>query len=596
MTVKGIDPMTTDQVLLPVPPEEGDEKPVSRSKNLLLIGFIALLLIGITLVCAVLLIALLTSGGSGVPNVVIQSPDDQAQIPVGQQITLKAIASGAQDIVGLELSVDNSVVASTFNPDTNGASVLTLSKTWTFDTSGSHTISAVAYTARDKASRPETVTIYALSVQAGRTPTTAPTAGPTATATATSEPSKTAVPPPQIEYFQVSPSTINAGGCATLQWGTVTNATEARITQYPEQSSGMAPGLGGVATPGSQSVCPAETTEYTLTASGPGGTSTAKTTLTVLGGLPDLVIDSIGFAPNPAVEGQDTTVTIGIRNTGQGPTGEFKWQWQAGSASFQGRVPGLDVGRTVVVTVIWKPERADPSLATVAQVDTRDQVRESDEGNNQFSAGVQVVMVPRLAKTITIGSEAALDGYQLNVGYGSTVDQIVIGNGQFAASGGQGGELVSRGFVSFDLSAIPVGADILSVELRFYQQAVMGDPYGKLGHLLLECVSYGDSLEPAGYDAPAIGEQMLDVRTASETWYTLSGEPLTSWLRTVTALSLPPSAIGGQRRFQLRLRFAQETDGDGQEDWIAVVPGGTPLAPNDPYEPELIVTYSDGTR
>jgi hypothetical protein len=249
----------------------------------------------------------------------------------------------------------------------------------------------------------------------------------------------------------------------------------------------------------------------------------------------------------------------------------------------------------VVVTVIWKPERADPSLATVTQVDTRDQVRESDEGNNQFSAGVQVVMVPRLAKTIAIRSDAALDGYQLNVGYGSTVDQIVIGNGQFAASGDQGGELVSRGFVSFDLSAIPVGANILSVELRFYQQAMMGDPYGKLGHLLLECVSYGDSLEPAGYDAPAIGEQILDVRTASETWVTLSGEPLTSWLRTVTALSPPPR---GQRRFQLRLRFAQETDGDGQEDWIAVVPGGggTPLAPNDPYEPELIVTYSDGTR
>jgi hypothetical protein len=51
----------------------------------------------------------------------------------------------------------------------------------------------------------------------------------------------------------------------------VTQATSAIIDQ----------GIGGVGTPDTRRVCPTETTTYTLTASGPGGTVTASVTVMV---------------------------------------------------------------------------------------------------------------------------------------------------------------------------------------------------------------------------------------------------------------------------------------------------------------------------
>jgi hypothetical protein len=101
-------------------------------------------------------------------------------------------------------------------------------------------------------------------------------------------------PPPQIEFFRATPETIAAGECAILEWGAVTGATEAVIE----------PGIGGVATPGSQTVCPAQTTEFVLTATGPGGVTTASATVTVQPGPPpegwDPRLDELGVFLEPA--------------------------------------------------------------------------------------------------------------------------------------------------------------------------------------------------------------------------------------------------------------------------------------------------------
>lgn len=116
-----------------------------------------------------------------------------------------------------------------------------------------------------------------------------PSATPAPTETATPMPTDV-IPPPQVEYFQANPGSINAGNCTTLQWGKVDAAEVVSIE----------PGIGGVGTPDSIEVCPTETTEYILTAEGPGGTTTASTTVTVAPGLADLAVDSIVFDPNPA--------------------------------------------------------------------------------------------------------------------------------------------------------------------------------------------------------------------------------------------------------------------------------------------------------
>ena len=55
--------------------------------------------------------------------------------------------------------------------------------------------------------------------------------------------------------------------------------------------------------------------------------------------------------------------------------------------------------------------------------------------------------------TVTLTSQAALDGFQANNGGGNNSVDIRAGNGIMFGSPSQ--ELVTRGFMSFDLSGIP---------------------------------------------------------------------------------------------------------------------------------------------
>jgi peptidoglycan-associated lipoprotein len=71
--------------------------------------------------------------------------------------------------------------------------------------------------------------------------------------------------------IQVNPKAILQGQTATLTWST-TNATDTTID---------GDGIGTVATSGSRSVTPTRSSDYTLTAKGPGGTVEASTRITV---------------------------------------------------------------------------------------------------------------------------------------------------------------------------------------------------------------------------------------------------------------------------------------------------------------------------
>ena len=78
-------------------------------------------------------------------------------------------------------------------------------------------------------------------------------------------------PPPAAPTASLSanPSTVDKGGSTTLTWQT-SNATDVSID-----------GVGAVQPNGSQSVTPADSTTYTLTAKGAGGTQTATARVTV---------------------------------------------------------------------------------------------------------------------------------------------------------------------------------------------------------------------------------------------------------------------------------------------------------------------------
>ena len=573
-----------DLVLPPVPaaaiagapPPSDLDGSGTTSRSPIWVGILIAILAGAAIICMALFVILLLTGGKGTPTVIIQSPAAGAQIGVGNEIVLQATASGAKDITLLELRVDGSLVATTSDP--NGTSSLTVTKAWLFTTPGEHVISADAYTASDKTSKPASVKVTVVASgsrvtstpepeQPTDTPTHTVTPSPTPEDTVT--PTPTSVPPPQVEYFQASPASISAGDCTTLQWGKVTNATEASIE----------PGLGGVGTPGSETVCPIETTTYILTALGPGGTTQASTTVTVIGGLPDLTIDAISFIPTPPLAEQENQVQITIRNAGIGAAGEFNWEWQAGSdATFDGRIYGLGAGQTSVVTVLWSPAQPYESLTTEARVDVDDEVRETDEDNNQFAAVVQVIEAEVEPVTITLTSEKALDGFRLNDGTGNNSKDILVGNGELVNSTT---ELVARGFLSFDLSGIPAGSTVENAELRFYQKEIQGNPYEKLGNLVLEHVYYGASLDDSAYSTPALGTAVLDVETSPQAWYILSDPTIVAWIQSSLETELS--------RQQFRLQFSQETDGDGQEDWVAIQGGGSILGSRE--APQMIITY-----
>ncbi len=82
----------------------------------------------------------------------------------------------------------------------------------------------------------------------------------------------------------VKPASIMPGNCATLSWSS-TNTDTVRID----------PDGDTVAASGSRDVCPASSTVYNLTATGPGGTATASATLNVAAEAPPPVPAETGM-------------------------------------------------------------------------------------------------------------------------------------------------------------------------------------------------------------------------------------------------------------------------------------------------------------
>jgi hypothetical protein len=77
---------------------------------------------------------------------------------------------------------------------------------------------------------------------------------------------------PVISSFGADQTTINLGQSTTLRWGLVSNAQSVEIDN----------GIGGVATPGSATVTPNQTTTYTLSASCSGNVRSAQVTVNVI--------------------------------------------------------------------------------------------------------------------------------------------------------------------------------------------------------------------------------------------------------------------------------------------------------------------------
>jgi len=103
--------------------------------------------------------------------------------------------------------------------------------------------------------------------------------------------------PPSIVVFDVKPPTIAGGSTATLSWE-VAGANTVAIDQ----------GIGNVALKGSRDISPASSTTYTITAAGPGGTSTATAQVAVAGSPPS----SFNLPSVPVFYAQPPNIVAGM--------------------------------------------------------------------------------------------------------------------------------------------------------------------------------------------------------------------------------------------------------------------------------------------
>ena len=169
-----------------------DEAPANGSRRIVPI-VLGVLTVAVALLClilaAFLVIPFLQRDEA---QVTILAPQQGAQVALGQETVLQATASGAADIVRLEILVNDFLVGVANSPDPDGTNLLTISQPWTFGQTGPHTISAVAYTERGNASPPAAVLIEVVDALSLLTPTATPT--PTETPSPTPQPSDTIAP------------------------------------------------------------------------------------------------------------------------------------------------------------------------------------------------------------------------------------------------------------------------------------------------------------------------------------------------------------------------------------------------------------------
>ena len=118
--------------------------------------------------------------------------------------------------------------------------------------------------------------------------------------TATDSVTVTVTYPAPTVSISADPETIQAGGSSTLTWSS-TDADSVVIDQ----------GIGTVATNGSVTVSPIETTTYTISVTGPGGTATANVTVTATYPPPTV---SISADPETIQAGESATLTWNSTN------------------------------------------------------------------------------------------------------------------------------------------------------------------------------------------------------------------------------------------------------------------------------------------
>ena len=174
-------------------------------------------------------------------------------------------------------------------------------------------------------------------------------------------------------------------------------------------------------------------------------------------------------------------------------------------------------------------------------------------------------------QTATIRSNPSLDGYVAKDGTTNTNTDIIVGKKESGSV---------RGFVSFDLSGVPAGANITKATLRMYQVKVEGEPFTGNNLLVLDNLDFGGTLDAEDY---LLRAQYTGFATLSET-------AVPGWKEAdVTDIFMENHQMG-LTRSQYRLRSSNESGFVGElEELVAFESANNSLGTG--YTPVVIIEY-----
>ncbi len=183
---------------------------------------------------------------------------------------------------------------------------------------------------------------------------------------------------------------------------------------------------------------------------------------------------------------------------------------------------------------------------------------------------VTLTPTPHPPKTKVLSSTKSLDGFLSSNQTGSNNTEIRIGKNE---------NLVSRGFISFDISTLPQGANILEATLRIYQAQVIGKPFLSKNSLVVDHLNFGDTLDFSDYSTPSL----------LSSFATISNDSKIGWKEIKVTNQLKDDSSNGRSRSQFRLHLQEETKEENSNHFLVFEASENTMGTGN--TPELIVTY-----
>ena len=342
---------------------------------------------------------------------------------------------------------------------------------------------------------------------------------------------------PVVNSFDASPSVLPLGGSTTLSWN-VSNASQVMLMS----------GLGSflvVEPVGSITATPPSSTNYTLTASNAIGQVTKAVQVTVGGG-------GDGTPPHVPV-----LISPADGATLPQPSSPWDFDWvdssdaESGIQKYQIYVIRAGAGSPAIDAY---PANSSYSKAVGGAIQAPFLNNWTWKVRVQNGAGIwsdwsptrtfNVEPPPSVSHTVNLGPVAGETGAVYKDGTVATGTKFV---------GDTSGNVAIRCFFSYDI-AVLAGKDVTDAKLKLSVNSFVRDPFGHLGGLYVAKVNYGvGPLQAADYG-------LMGVAFAPATGSVPAEVDVTTIVKNMV--------IAGESRFQTRLSFTSETNGDNLADYI----------------------------